>query len=146
MCSFAKRAMTPTNTSDQNPDVDNFLITPIVFLLLPTITCSALSNARIWENRVGVRDTCSGFRTSAKRGRKLPRVRTTPNTPTSPGSSGNSPAKPTQGHPLSVEVKSIEDYHELRDKGGALGKINFRAYFFIDMAALGVPVADIDPT
>ena len=30
-----------------------------------------------------------------------------------------------------VNVKPIEDYHELRDKGGILGKINLRIYFLV---------------
>ncbi len=34
-------------------------------------------------------------------------------------------------HPLTVDVRPIEDYHELRDKGGILGKINLRVYFWV---------------
>ena len=31
-----------------------------------------------------------------------------------------------------VDVRTIGTYFELRDKGGILGKINFRGYFYID--------------
>ncbi len=53
-------------------------------------------------------------------------------------------AEADPGHPLTVDVKSIEDYHELRDKGGVLGKINFRAYFFIDKVARSIVVLGSD--
>lgn len=33
--------------------------------------------------------------------------------------------------PATVDVERIEDYWELRDKGGVLGKINLRIYFTI---------------
>ena len=45
---------------------------------------------------------------------------------------------------MTVDVKSIEDYHELRDKGGVLGKINFRAYFFIDKVSRLIVVLGSD--
>ena len=39
-------------------------------------------------------------------------------------------ADPT--HPKTVSVDTIEDFHELRDKGGILGGINLRVFFFLD--------------
>ena len=38
-------------------------------------------------------------------------------------------------HPLTIDVQTIEGYHELRDKGGVLGKLNFRGYFYIHKSA-----------
>ena len=35
-------------------------------------------------------------------------------------------------HPATVSVSQIEDYYELREKGGPLNKINFRGYFILD--------------
>jgi len=32
-------------------------------------------------------------------------------------------------HPVTVTVEAVEDYWELKDKGGVLGKINLRIYF-----------------
>jgi hypothetical protein len=43
----------------------------------------------------------------------------------------------TEGSPTSselVDVKPIEDYYELRDKGGPLGKLNIRAFFTLDQS------------
>ncbi len=37
-------------------------------------------------------------------------------------------------HPQTIDVDAIEDFHEMRDKGGVLGKINFRVYFYLDHA------------
>jgi hypothetical protein len=34
--------------------------------------------------------------------------------------------------PKSVDVDAVEDFHELRDKGGILGKINLRIFFAVD--------------
>lgn len=34
-------------------------------------------------------------------------------------------------HPLTVKVEAVEDFFELKDKGGILGKINLRIYFTI---------------
>jgi len=34
-------------------------------------------------------------------------------------------------HPKTADVRSIEGFHELRDKGGVLGKINLRVYFSV---------------
>lgn len=30
-----------------------------------------------------------------------------------------------------IDIRPIEDFHELRDKGGILGKINARVFFFV---------------
>lgn len=38
-----------------------------------------------------------------------------------------SEADPT--HPVTVTVEAVEDFYELKDKGGILGKINLRIYF-----------------
>lgn len=35
-------------------------------------------------------------------------------------------------HSAIASVDAIEDYHELRDKGGPLGKINVRVFFWLD--------------
>lgn len=35
-------------------------------------------------------------------------------------------------HPDTLSVDQIENYHELRDKGGVLGKLNIRVFFGID--------------
>ncbi|MGE3107327.1 MAG: hypothetical protein AB7G11_14015 [Phycisphaerales bacterium] len=40
-----------------------------------------------------------------------------------------SEADPT--HPATVTVEAVEDFHELKDKGGILGKINLRLYFTV---------------
>ena len=34
-------------------------------------------------------------------------------------------------HPCTVRVENIEDFWELKDKGGPLGKINVRVFFFL---------------
>ena len=34
-------------------------------------------------------------------------------------------------HPRTVDVRAVDDFYELRDKGGILGKINVRVYFVI---------------
>ena len=34
-------------------------------------------------------------------------------------------------HPVTVVVAKVEDFHELKDKGGPLGKINVRVFFFV---------------
>ena len=47
-------------------------------------------------------------------------------------------------HPETLDVKSIEDFHELRDKGGVLGRINFRVYFYIDKDADTIVVLGCD--
>lgn len=36
---------------------------------------------------------------------------------------------PTMPH--AIDVRAVEDFHELRDKGGVLGKINLRIFFVI---------------
>jgi hypothetical protein len=38
----------------------------------------------------------------------------------------------TPTKPKTLDVRPIEDHHELRDKGGILGKINLRVYFTLD--------------
>ena len=35
-------------------------------------------------------------------------------------------------HSLTVDVRPIEDYHEIRDKGGVLFPLNIRIYFGVD--------------
>ncbi len=35
-------------------------------------------------------------------------------------------------HSVTVSVDAIEDFHELRDKGGILGGMNVRVFFFLD--------------
>ena len=35
-------------------------------------------------------------------------------------------------HSVTQSVDAIEGYHELRDKGGILGKINLRIFFYVD--------------
>ena len=52
--------------------------------------------------------------------------------------------EPDPGHPATVDVKQIEDYYEMRDKGGVLGKTNFRAYFCVDKAARLIVVLGAD--
>jgi hypothetical protein len=39
------------------------------------------------------------------------------------------PLERDPGRSLTCDVESIDQFFELRDKGGVLGKINFRAYF-----------------
>lgn len=34
-------------------------------------------------------------------------------------------------HSAVIDVKSIDDFYEIRDKGGVLGKINVRVFFFV---------------
>lgn len=34
-------------------------------------------------------------------------------------------------HPVTVTVEPVEDFYELKDKGGILGKINLRIYFVV---------------
>jgi hypothetical protein len=43
-------------------------------------------------------------------------------------------------HPVLADVKAINDFHELRDKGGVLGKINLRVYFWVCDAPLRIIV------
>lgn len=38
---------------------------------------------------------------------------------------------PDPTHPATVTVEAIEDFYELKDKGGILGKINLRVYFTV---------------
>ncbi len=45
---------------------------------------------------------------------------------------------PTRSDVLSVE--KIEDFHELRDKGGPLGKMNVRVFFLIDKGRRAIVV------
>ncbi|WP_246196279.1 hypothetical protein [Aquisphaera giovannonii] len=39
-----------------------------------------------------------------------------------------------------VDIRPIEDYHELRDKGGILGRINVRVFFFVQHPARSIVV------
>jgi hypothetical protein len=43
-----------------------------------------------------------------------------------------------------LDVRPIEQYHELRDKGGVLGKINLRIYFYIDKGQRTIVVLGAD--
>jgi len=43
-------------------------------------------------------------------------------------------------HSQTVSVRSIEDYHELRDKGGILGKKNVRIFFGMDKAKQAIVI------
>lgn len=40
-------------------------------------------------------------------------------------------SEPDPTHPVTVTVETIENYYELKDKGGVLGKINLRVYFTV---------------
>jgi hypothetical protein len=40
--------------------------------------------------------------------------------------------EPDPTHSPTQSVDAIEDYHELRDKGGVLGGMNVRVFFFLD--------------
>ncbi len=35
-------------------------------------------------------------------------------------------------HALHVSVDAVEDFHELRDKGGILGPLNIRVFYYVD--------------
>ena len=37
-------------------------------------------------------------------------------------------------HSTTASIDAIEDFHELRDKGGILGGMNVRVFFFVDKA------------
>jgi hypothetical protein len=41
-------------------------------------------------------------------------------------------------HPLTVSVDAVEDFFELREKGGILGKKNMRIFFGIDKTARAI--------
>jgi hypothetical protein len=43
-------------------------------------------------------------------------------------------------HSQVTDVKSIEDYFELRDKGGILGKINVRVFFGLDHSGKNIVI------
>lgn len=40
-------------------------------------------------------------------------------------------------HSVTASVDAIEDFYELREKGGPLGKINVRVFFFLDKRVIG---------
>ena len=42
--------------------------------------------------------------------------------------------EPDPTHPITVTVASIEDFFELKDKGGPLGRINLRLFFAVTRA------------
>jgi hypothetical protein len=44
-------------------------------------------------------------------------------------------SEPDPSHPSMVTVEAVDDFFELKDKGGVLGKINLRVYFMIDRQA-----------
>jgi phage-related protein len=37
-------------------------------------------------------------------------------------------------HSVTVDVRPVEDFHEIRDKGGILGNINVRVFYFVSKA------------
>ncbi len=41
-------------------------------------------------------------------------------------------SEPDPTHPMTVTVETVEDFYELKDKGGVLGKINLRIYFVVE--------------
>lgn len=41
-------------------------------------------------------------------------------------------SEPNPTHPVTVTVEAVEDFYELKDKGGVLGKINLRVYFTVN--------------
>jgi len=43
-------------------------------------------------------------------------------------------------HSDTVDVRAVEDFHEIRDKGGILGKINARVFFFVHKPSRGIIV------
>lgn len=43
-------------------------------------------------------------------------------------------------HPATQRVASVEDFFELKDKGGPLGKINVRVFFFMDKPHVAIVV------
>lgn len=45
-------------------------------------------------------------------------------------------ADPT--HSVAASIKAIEDFHELRDKGGILGNLNVRVFFYLDKECSGI--------
>ena len=47
---------------------------------------------------------------------------------------------PTHSETLSVRAMTPEDFHELRDKGGVLGKTNVRVFFGIDKSRRAIVV------
>lgn len=47
-------------------------------------------------------------------------------------------------HSEIIDVKAIEDYLELRDKGGILGKLNIRVYFFLHKPSRSIVVVSVD--
>ena len=46
--------------------------------------------------------------------------------------------EPTQSP--TVDVRPIEDFHEIRDKGGILGRVNVRVFFFVHHEARTIVV------
>lgn len=40
-------------------------------------------------------------------------------------------SEPDPTHPVTVTVEAVENFYELKDKGGVLGKINLRLYFTV---------------
>jgi hypothetical protein len=47
---------------------------------------------------------------------------------------------PTHSQTLSIRDMSPEDFYELRDKGGVLGKLNVRVFFGVDKASRAIVV------
>jgi hypothetical protein len=43
-------------------------------------------------------------------------------------------------HPLGLDVDAIENFHELRDKGGVLGGMNVRVFFYVDKSRKAVVI------
>lgn len=40
--------------------------------------------------------------------------------------------EPQPTHPRTVDVRAVEDFWEIRDKGGILGKVNLRVFFVVN--------------
>lgn len=51
-------------------------------------------------------------------------------------------SEPDPTHPSTVTVETIEEFFELKDKGGVLGKINLRVYFIIDRSEKLIVILD----
>lgn len=46
-------------------------------------------------------------------------------------------------HPATASVDAIEDFYELRDKGGILGKLNVRLFFHLDKEKSAIVVLGV---
>lgn len=46
-------------------------------------------------------------------------------------------------HPSTVDVRSIDEFYELRDKGGILGKLNVRVFFIISKSTRNILILGV---